>query len=919
MKRILFAFLVILMMLGLALSCTSCGEGSSDGADTGDNTQQGGTENPPVDDEPSENLVLIDENKANFQIVITSETDGSVRKAVENFVSDLQDIGVDVEKLVSDSASEVRECEIIVGTNVKGREAKYVLDPHDYGADGYVIKIVDDKVLIGGGTVEQTKTAFDYFVKNVVKLTSKTKEMEKLEVERSYERLKETKYLIDSVKVAGNDLSEYVFVTDLANATNPNIRKLRQNLYDQTGYWLDLVKSEDELPEGKRAFIIRNVDDAGEKGFRAYVNSDADFIVECAYANATDEAVAALMKSTVFDKLGDVTISKSFEKNYPVNVVYYAQFGAKGDGQTEDFEAIYNTHVFANEGGQKVMGDGPDARYYIHVFNKTIPVKTDVDFNGSTFYLDDRGSEIFNVRGYALFGIEREHKAVVFNESQIASNPDFAGKTLKFGDTEIPWIAKYIEATSLVVFLNNHKDFIRHGANINSGQQRQDTVVIEPDGKLHDDTPVIWDFEPGYQLMNNGLKLESVYTPAFTSIRIFRVDDTPITIENGRFERDACGVVAETEFKNVYKSYSRGIAIARANTTVKNLTHKILSEPYLPTSGYGWNETGTAISQSYPYGGFLVFGATYNSQAIDCNLNAHTTYYEAKTTSATPVAMGTYDLNITGSCNVYLEGLTNGVDHRDSQYWGIMHSNKSKNLDFKDCVLSRFDAHEGFWNASFIDCEFGRYINVIGGGYLYIENTTRCVGGNFISLRGDYGSTFNGTIELVDCTFQGFKEFRGGASDLNYEVPISGSTLVVIGGGYSESYIGAYQEGNAGAFPFLKWDFGYTCYHPQKVIIDNFNCLVADRNKLNVFKDVGDKCFIRPDDFVQTQDYEGKVIVGPNGERPMTANDIYYNQYMMTQEIVFRNMKPLNICNNESSYLYTYLTEHMTVINPPEE
>ena len=163
------------------------------------------------------------------------------------------------------------------------------------------------------------------------------------------------------------------------------------------------------------------------------------------------------------------------------------------------------------------------------------------------------------------------------------------------------------------------------------------------------------------------------------------------------------------------------------------------------------------------------------------------------------------------------------------------------------------------------------------------------------------------------------QEFRGGASASNYEVPISGSTLVVIGGGYSENYMGAYEEGNAGAFPYLKWDFGYTCYHPQKVIIDNFSCPVANINNLNVFKNVGDKCFIKPDDFVQTADYEGKTIVGPDGERPMTAADIYYNQYIMTQEIVFRNMKPLRICADDSSYLYTYLSEHMTVINPPEE
>ena len=51
-----------------------------------------------------------------------------------------------------------------------------------------------------------------------------------------------------------------------------------------------------------------------------------------------------------------------------ISVVYYDDFGAKGDGKTDDFLAIYNTHVFANESGQTVKASrNPKGKvYYIY-------------------------------------------------------------------------------------------------------------------------------------------------------------------------------------------------------------------------------------------------------------------------------------------------------------------------------------------------------------------------------------------------------------------------------------------------------------------------------------------------------------------------------------------------------------------------
>ena len=37
-------------------------------------------------------------------------------------------------------------------------------------------------------------------------------------------------------------------------------------------------------------FSVKLVDEAGDTGFRAYVDSDKNFVIECAYFNAFDKA-----------------------------------------------------------------------------------------------------------------------------------------------------------------------------------------------------------------------------------------------------------------------------------------------------------------------------------------------------------------------------------------------------------------------------------------------------------------------------------------------------------------------------------------------------------------------------------------------------------------------------------------------------
>ena len=68
--------------------------------------------------------------------------------------------------------------------------------------------------------------------------------------------------------------------------------------------------------------------------------------------------------------------------------VTYEQFGAKGDGKTDDRAAIVAAHAHANKIGASVRAkDG--AVYFIGKGAETATVKTDVDFGKAKFIIDD--------------------------------------------------------------------------------------------------------------------------------------------------------------------------------------------------------------------------------------------------------------------------------------------------------------------------------------------------------------------------------------------------------------------------------------------------------------------------------------------------------------------------------------------------
>jgi hypothetical protein len=72
--------------------------------------------------------------------------------------------------------------------------------------------------------------------------------------------------------------------------------------------------------------------------------------------------------------------------------VSYHDFGAKGDGKTDDVKAIAAAHAFANEHGLPVKADN-GATYYIGREDHTVEIRTSTDFGNAAFIIDDTNVE----------------------------------------------------------------------------------------------------------------------------------------------------------------------------------------------------------------------------------------------------------------------------------------------------------------------------------------------------------------------------------------------------------------------------------------------------------------------------------------------------------------------------------------------
>lgn len=398
-------------------------------------------------------------------------------------------------------------------------------------------------------------------------------------------------------------------------------------------------------------------------------------------------------------------------------VFTYEQFGAVGDGKTDDRAAIVKTHAAANEAGASVRAtDGKT--YYLGRGEGTAIVKTDVDWGTATFVIDDvkvvnRNSHAFRVmpsqdpyevEDIAPFKKGATKVCVCEPGSARPRQPGDSGRGPLIQHVLLP-----LQDVLLALENANVRRYIRFGVNQNKGATQKEVLLVRKDGTVDPGAPVIWDFD------------------AVTKATAYPVDAKRLTIKGGVF------VTIANQGESKYDYHSRGIEVNRSNVLLEGIRHEVTGE-----SDHG-----------APYGGFIQIRYAANVTVKDCVFTAHKLYWTQGHGGQSP--MGSYDLTVNESVNTSIINCRQLTDIDDKRYWGLFASNYSKNILFDHVEFSRFDAHMGVANATILNSRLGHMgINAIGCGTFRVENT-EIRGPGIFNLRDDYGSTWEGDFIVKNC------------------------------------------------------------------------------------------------------------------------------------------------------------------------
>ncbi|WP_284646162.1 hypothetical protein [Paenibacillus silviterrae] len=370
--------------------------------------------------------------------------------------------------------------------------------------------------------------------------------------------------------------------------------------------------------------------------------------------------------------------------------VNYENFGALGDGETDDMEAICAAHAYANKHGLPVKTK-PDATYYIGAKALTAVIETDVDWSTSRFTIDDT---VVENNKMPCFHVKSLHQPFELEISSLTRDQKHLELTLE-------------EDCYVIVANANVKRFIRYGLNQNNGTAQTDCFILKQDGSV--DAPIDWDYEE------------------ITQAEARPIDKTVLKISGGIFTTIA------NRGESKYDYYGRGIDITRSNTWIDGVVHYIAGE----------------VGHGSPYRGFLNAMCCANVTIQNCFVSGHKIYTTIGA-AGEPVMMGSYDVHANSVVNFALVNCRmNNITDRTR--WGVVASNFCKNIAVENCVISRIDAHMGVSGIYTIkDSSIGwQGIKAIGRGLLTIDNVIS-YGNSLVELRADYGSTWEGDVIIRD-------------------------------------------------------------------------------------------------------------------------------------------------------------------------
>ncbi len=598
-----------------------------------------------------------------------------------------------------------------------------------------------------------------------------------------------------------------------------------------------------------------NFGEAGAKGFRA-VSEGSRLTIQSAHKNLFEKAFDELLDAIFAN--GSFSLS-NFEPSFDTSRVYYDDFGAVGDGVTNDFFAIKRAHEFANEGGQTVMADGKKT-YLISVADGAISVKTDIDFCGAKLIFDDRyvshrenKNSGFGKIFYdsMLFRVDNDYPYLHADEEMLAavnSKKDKDGyilRGLESGGKSEKINLKLGYPAMLLIKNAKLYSYIRYGFIGSEGAPQREVLLIDGDGNIDPSTPMLHDYKD------------------ITDIIIVRLDVRPISIKNASVETRASRV-----YHTVNYCLQRRFSIERPHVTFENMHHTIsgeipraepvrqdetglsysvANEGYYTNDGKVYDKDGNIYTGDDirpfigpGYYGFICIDITHDVYVKNCSFQSHVLYVE-----------GTYDITAGSANKIVLEDCTQvnffekdegGNDTKIpnmAKCWGVAGTNYCKNMDYIRCRLTRYDAHAGVVNGKVIDSEI-TVLRLIGGGDFLMEGTRIYARNNMpIQLREDYGASFNGTLTVRNCEIIDTNE--------------TGKTVTAL--------ISA---------PTSYTDMGYTTFFPN-LIIENIK---LDKTESKEIALVHSPHKPSPDDWRPISN-----VITDRREDPKQAFDMYYSTY----------------------------------------
>ena len=394
---------------------------------------------------------------------------------------------------------------------------------------------------------------------------------------------------------------------------------------------------------------------------------------------------------TIDSELKNVT-----EKVSNINLVNVKDFGAVGDGVTDDSQALYDAHVYANQTGKKVIYSKGD---YLIKEVGNIPIRTNVDLNGSKLIIDQTNLT-------SIFDVETSHE---WNDLDV----DYFNRL---------HLSEFLTNTN---YLPSLKNVVPENQLVNLVYSVDGETPETESREVIDETSVH---------TQNGKLIGNMIRGANNLIKIrYREIDTPILISDFKLHLIGKNQLSENKIFNVMRD---NVTIDGVNVS-RDLVPQSLRKVIFYSS-YNYNLKLKNIDSYNPKQNIIPMDTTTNmfdGYVISLNHSVDTLFEHVNATT------------------VHSNGQTeNGT-------WGATGNNNFKNLVVEKSNISRIDAHDPCNTVTVRDSVVDR-IQLCGSGKMYFDNVTFTPSQDphMITIASVYhtklSSQWLGEIEVVNSTYK---------------------------------------------------------------------------------------------------------------------------------------------------------------------